>query len=44
VSVAFPIALIVLDMGAAVVYLWEGDIRRSIYWIAAAVLTVCVTF
>jgi len=43
-SIAFPIALIILDVGAAAVYLWEGDIRRTVYWIAAAVLTACVTF
>jgi len=22
----------------------DGDIRRAIYWVAAAVLTACVTF
>lgn len=40
----FPIALITLDCGAAFVYLWGGDVRRTIYWLAAAVLTACVTF
>jgi len=40
----FPTILIILDIGAAVVYLWYGDIRHTIYWLAAAVLTICVTF
>jgi len=39
----FPITLIVLDVCAAVVYLCCGDVRRFIYWIAAAVLTLTVT-
>jgi len=40
----FPALLIALDVGAAVVYGLEGDWRRTIYWTAAAVLTVVVTF
>ena len=40
----FPSALIILDVCAAGVYLFGGDIKKSIYWIAAAVLNVCVTF
>jgi len=40
----FPAALIVLDVGAAAVYAVDGDARRAIYWLAAAVLTVVVTF
>lgn len=40
----FPTALIVLDFAAAFVYGWDGDIRRTIYWIAAGVLTITVTF
>jgi c-di-GMP-related signal transduction protein len=39
----FPIVLIILDILAAVVYLGNGDIRRFVYWIAAAVLTITVT-
>jgi hypothetical protein len=39
----FPSILIILDIGSSVVYLYFGDIRRAIYWIAAAVLTICVT-
>jgi hypothetical protein len=40
----FPICLITLNLCASVTYLIGGDIKRSIYWIAAAVLTACVTF
>lgn len=32
----FPSTLIFLDICAAVVYLFNGDIRHFIYWIAAA--------
>lgn len=38
-----PIAMILLDTGAAVVCLWHRDYRRAVYWIAAAVLNVTVT-
>lgn len=40
----FPVALIILDVAAAGVYLCGGDIKKAIYWIAAAVLNICVTF
>jgi hypothetical protein len=40
----FPIALIALDLGAAIAYAIGMDWRRAIYWTAAAVLTSCVTF
>ena len=40
----FPVALIVLDIGAAIVYGFNGDIRKVVYWIAAAVLNITVTF
>ncbi len=40
----FPIALIALDLGAAIVYGINGDARKVIYWIAAAVLNITVTF
>ena len=39
----FPVILIVLNVGAAVVYGFHLDWRRCIYWLAAAVLTLCVT-
>ena len=40
----FPSALILLDICAAGVYLFNGDIKKTIYWIAAATLSICVTF
>ncbi len=40
----FPITLILLDLGAAVMCALGGDIKKAIYWIAAAVLNICVTF
>jgi hypothetical protein len=40
----FPTILIVLDILAAVVYGVDGDVRRAIYWGAAAVLTATVTY
>ena len=41
----FPLVLILLDIAAAIVYgIVDMDIRKVIYWIAAAVLTITVTF
>lgn len=40
----FPTILIILDVCASVPYAFKGDIRHFIYWIAAAVLTACVTY
>lgn len=40
----FPTALIVLNIGAAVLCAVNRDYKKSIYWIAAAVLNACVTF
>lgn len=40
----FPISLIILDIIAAIVYLYMHDYRRCRYWLAAAVLTITVTF
>ena len=40
----FPLLLIALDVGAAIVYGIEGDARKVIYWLAAAVLNITVTF
>ena len=39
----FPIALIVLDFGAAVVYAALRDWRMAVYWLAATVLNITVT-
>jgi hypothetical protein len=43
-KVLFPSALMLLDLGAAFVYGINTDWKHSIYWIAAATLTACVTF
>lgn len=40
----FPAALIALDLGAAIAYLFSKDYKRAVYWLAAAVLNICVTF
>lgn len=41
----FPLVLIILDIAAAIVYgVVDMDIRKVIYWIAASVLTITVTF
>ncbi len=44
VQYIFPILLIVLDVGAAIVYGATGDWKKVIYWVAAAVLNAAVTF
>ena len=44
VKVLFPVLLIILDCCAAGVYWYYGDVRRVVYWVAAAVLTWAVTF
>ena len=38
-----PIAMILLDIGAAVVCLWHKDYRRTVYWMAAAVLNATIS-
>ena len=40
----FPTLLIILDVCAAAGYLPTGDWRRVVYWLAAAILTTCVTY
>ena len=40
----FPLLLIIIDVLAAIVYFYQKDIRKGIYWIAAAILSVTVTF
>lgn len=40
----FPTMLIVLDVAAAIVYATKGDVRKIVYWLAAAVLTAVVTY
>ena len=40
----FPIAMIVLNIGAAIVYIVNKGYKKAVYWIAAAVLNAAVTF
>lgn len=40
----FPVAIIILNIGAAVMYFINCDARKVIYFTAAAVLNAAVTF
>lgn len=40
----FPTVLMFLDFLAAVPYITNYDLRMSVYWIAAGVLTMSVTW
>lgn len=40
----FPTLLILLDICAAAMYVPCGDVRKIIYWMAAAALTTVVTW
>lgn len=40
----FPAVLIALNVGAAIVSATAGDVRKTIYWAAAAILNASVTF
>lgn len=40
----FPSILIICNIGAAAVCGVNGDIKKAIYWLAAAVLNAAVTF
>jgi hypothetical protein len=39
-----PTLLIVIDILSAIGYACGGDMRKVIYWLAAAALTAAVTF
>lgn len=40
----FPTVLMTLDFIAAIVWAFHGDPRKVVYWIAAGVLTLTVTW
>ncbi len=40
----FPSILMVLDVAAGLVWYSQGNIRKAVYWMCAAVLTATVTF
>lgn len=39
-----PTVLMFIDTCAGIVYLAHGDLKKFVYWIAAAVLTYTVTY
>lgn len=43
-SKIFPLLLIVLQLGAAVVYAIRRDGWMAVYWTAAAILNIAVVF
>lgn len=40
----FPLLLILLDVGTAIIYAVQKDYKKAVYWLAAAVLNITVTF
>lgn len=40
----FPLILIVLMMCAGLMYAADGNMRKMIYWMAAAILNLAITF
>lgn len=40
----FPTILMILDFCATVPYAVQGDVKHTVYWIAAGVLTLSVTW
>lgn len=44
IELIIPVFMIVLSVGASVVCFWQKDWRRGLYWAAAAILTLTVTF
>ncbi len=40
----FPTIIIVLSIGAAIMYAAKGDVRHALYWFSAATLNAAVTF
>lgn len=40
----FPMLLIIIDFCSSLVYAIDGDWKKAVYWIAAMVLNITVTF
>ena len=40
----FPTILMSLDFIAAIPYAVSGDVRHAVYWVAAGILTLTVTW
>lgn len=39
-----PTVLMAIDVAAGIVYACHGDVKRCVYWLAAATLTATVTY
>ena len=39
-----PIVMILLDLGAAAVCVWNKEYKKAVYWLSAAVVNATVTF
>lgn len=39
-----PTTMIILSALAAIIYACHGDLRKTVYWSAAALLNIAVTF
>ena len=44
IEYVFPTILIALDICAAIPYAVRAEWRMTVYWLAAATLTACVTY
>lgn len=40
----FPILMIVLSLGAAIIYAYHKDWRRVMYWVSSATIIISITF
>lgn len=40
----FPVIMIIMDIGAAVMCVIGKDYKKAVYWVAAAVLNAAVMF
>ena len=40
----FPSVMIILDLGACAVAIFQKDFKMAIYWFSAATLTASITF
>jgi hypothetical protein len=40
----FPTVMMALDIATSAVWYANGDIRKAVYWVAAAILTATVTY
>lgn len=41
---ALPTIMIIISVFSALGYAFEGDVRKVIYWLAAALITASVTY